>query len=78
MTEPECPRCGSDQFHEVTTLDQVLRSLMCAECGTPWVIFRRANPIHDLEGPSVPTPDEIRIEAWRMACYPLVTVPPCG
>jgi hypothetical protein len=65
MTEPECPRCGSDQFHDVTSLEQrPMTSLMCAECGTPWVTVRRADPIHDLEGPSVPTPEQLLAHAF--------------
>jgi hypothetical protein len=57
---PECPRCGSEEFHDVTSLDQrPMTSLVCVECGTPWVAMRRANPIHSMEGPSVPTPMDI-------------------
>lgn len=60
MTMPECPRCGSWEFHDVSTLGQrSMTSLMCAECGTPWVLFREAPIIGPVQGPSVPTPDEI-------------------
>jgi uncharacterized Zn finger protein len=56
----ECPRCGSEEFHDVTSFEQrPMTSLMCAECGTPWVMVQRANPIHSMEGPSVPTPEDI-------------------
>jgi len=41
-------------------------SLMCVECGTPWhfIPFRAAPPMGALEGPSVPTPEQLLAHAF--------------
>jgi hypothetical protein len=70
MDMPECPRCGSWDFVDVSTLgERPGSSLMCAECGTPWhyIPFRPAPCIGRLEGPSVPTPmDILRGAGWLL------------
>ena len=67
MNMPECPRCGSWEFHDLTTLgERPLARLMCAECGSSMVMFREAPAIHALEGPSVPTPEDILHGAMRL------------
>jgi formate dehydrogenase maturation protein FdhE len=67
MDTPECPRCGSLEFHDVTTIgERPGSSLMCAECGTPWhfIPFRAAPCMGKLEGPSVPTPEQLLAHAF--------------
>ena len=63
----ECPQCGSWEFVDVSSLGQrPLTSLICTCCGQGWtyVPFRWAPIIHAMEGPSVPTPEQLLAHAF--------------
>jgi hypothetical protein len=64
-----CHWCGSSDLHNVTTLDQATEKYVCAWCGW-WgtiVPFWDAPCIGPMEGPAVPTPDELLTQGSLVA-----------
>jgi transposase-like protein len=61
-----CPRCASDDALEVTSLGEVNRRYMCPVCCLTYqaVPFRPAASVHAMEGPSVPTPEQLLAHAF--------------
>lgn len=56
-----CPRCASEDRHDVTSLESINRTYICGGCSFVYQVipFRYADSIHALEGPAVPTADQI-------------------
>ncbi len=57
----ECPRCGCPDEVEITTFGEAAPRFICVACSMPWTEVRihAAPSLGRMEGPSVPTPEDI-------------------
>lgn len=57
----QCVRCGCPDSFDVTSLGRSRPQRLCASCGNQWteIPFHPAPAIGAMQGPVVPTPDQI-------------------
>lgn len=57
----KCPRCESDSYAEITTLDSMIADFICRDCGCHYsrIPVMNAPCIGAIQGCAVPTPEDI-------------------